>query len=121
MRKEFILSSVILSATFALLSFIHTPLWLIGIAFLTPIILLGTFDLFDKKHTIIANYPIFGRFRYVMEELRPKFINTSSKVILMGHQLIESIEVSFTKGRKKFSTQRHLEHKQMFISPDTSG
>ena len=28
----------------------------------------------DKKHTIIANYPIFGRFRYVMEELRPKIL-----------------------------------------------
>ena len=71
MRKEFILSSVILSATFALLSFFHTPLWLIGLAFLTPVTLLGIRS-FDKKHTIIANYPIFGRFRYVMEELRPK-------------------------------------------------
>ena len=37
-----------------------------------PLIILGVIDLNSKRHTIVSNYPLFGRFRYVMEELRPK-------------------------------------------------
>jgi glutamate synthase domain-containing protein 2 len=72
MRKEFIYSSFWLILTILSLSYFHSYYWLVPLVLVSPIILLGTFDLFDKKHTIIANYPIFGRFRYVMEELRPK-------------------------------------------------
>ena len=72
MRNEFIGCSIILTVALLALSIFHSPFWLIGLALIAPIIFLGIFDLFDKKHTIIANYPIFGRFRYVMEELRPK-------------------------------------------------
>ena len=72
MRNEFIISSIITSGLLLGLSYFHTIYWLIILGVFSPIIILGTLDLFDKKHTIIANYPIFGRFRYVMEELRPK-------------------------------------------------
>ncbi len=33
---------------------------------------LGVADMFNSRHTIIRNYPVVGRLRYVMEELRPK-------------------------------------------------
>ena len=90
--------------------FPHT-LWLIGLALITPIILLGTFDLFDKKHTIIANYPIFGRFRYVMEELRPKIYQYFIESDTDGTP-INRVNSSVVYQRpKKSSTQRHLEHK----------
>lgn len=72
MRKEFIISTFVYILLFLGLSFFHSKFWLIPIFFGLPIIILGVIDLFDKKHTIIANYPIFGRFRYLMEELRPK-------------------------------------------------
>src|SRR5690606_32247240 len=39
---------------------------------LLPIILLGVYDMLQTKHTIMRNYPILGRGRYIMEELRPK-------------------------------------------------
>jgi len=72
MRTEFILSSVLSALMLCLLSLFHSIYWLIPLITISPIIILGFIDLLDKKHTIIANYPIFGRFRYVMEELRPK-------------------------------------------------
>lgn len=39
---------------------------------LGPIILLGLYDMTQHQHAIMRNYPIFGRGRYVMEDLRPK-------------------------------------------------
>jgi glutamate synthase domain-containing protein 2 len=39
---------------------------------MAPLIFMGVKDLFNRKQTIVRNYPILGRFRYVMEELRPK-------------------------------------------------
>lgn len=39
---------------------------------IVPFILLGFYDMFFGKSSIIRNFPIFGRLRYVMEELRPK-------------------------------------------------
>ncbi|MEM9897679.1 MAG: FMN-binding glutamate synthase family protein, partial [Bacteroidota bacterium] len=37
-----------------------------------PINALGFYDMFQDKHAIMRNYPILGRGRYVMEDLRPK-------------------------------------------------
>ncbi|POB14480.1 MULTISPECIES: FMN-binding glutamate synthase family protein [Pseudomonadati] len=39
---------------------------------LVPIYLLGFYDLVQSEHTLKSNYPVVGRFRYVMEDLRPK-------------------------------------------------
>lgn len=72
MRNEFIYTSIISSILFLTLSIFHSPFWLIPYGLIFPFIIWGTIELYDKKHTIIANYPIFGRFRYIMEELRPK-------------------------------------------------
>ena len=50
--------------------FWHPFLWamLIGI----PCLTLGVYDYFQTHHTIKRNYPLFGRLRWLMEELRPK-------------------------------------------------
>src|SRR5699024_8759640 len=37
-----------------------------------PIILIGIYDMIQPHHTIMRNYPVFGRMRYLMEDLRPK-------------------------------------------------
>ncbi len=72
MRNEFILFSVL--STLIIIGvavFFWPPFWF---AFLVigPIIVLGFYDLLQTKHTIMRNFPILGRGRYVMEELRPK-------------------------------------------------
>lgn len=39
---------------------------------LSPFLVLAVYDRFQKKHTIWRKYPIIGRLRWVMEDLRPK-------------------------------------------------
>lgn len=39
---------------------------------LVPIYLLGFYDLLQSEHTLKSNFPVVGRFRYIMEDLRPK-------------------------------------------------
>jgi len=37
-----------------------------------PLFLLGLFDIYQSKRAIRRNFPLFGRLRYIMEDLRPK-------------------------------------------------
>lgn len=62
------------------IAYLATALFLVifkGYSLLTliiPIILfaLAFTDTFQKKHTIRKNYPIIGRLRYILEEIRPE-------------------------------------------------
>src|SRR5699024_2786951 len=50
--------------------FFHWVFWLFIL--FGPIILLGLYDMVQPHHTIRRVYPFLGRFRYLMEDLRPK-------------------------------------------------
>jgi glutamate synthase domain-containing protein 2 len=43
-------------------------LWLI----VTPYVLLGAYDMRQKKHTILRLYPVIGHLRYLFESIRPE-------------------------------------------------
>ncbi len=71
MRKAFV----------AIAAFLVTATFMIGMAwppffwayiFVGPFVLLGIYDLYQPKHSIVRNYPVFGRLRYFAEDLRPK-------------------------------------------------
>jgi glutamate synthase domain-containing protein 2 len=48
--------------------------WLYGISGLTSIaILIGLYDLFQSQHTLLRNFPLLGRVRWLAEMLRPFF------------------------------------------------
>jgi len=51
--------------------FISSSFWWL-LVILLPLILMGFYDMFQSKHAIKRNFPILGRARYVMEDLRPK-------------------------------------------------
>jgi len=71
MRNEFFIFAIISLLLVGGLSFLWWPL--IGLlVILVPILLLGFYDAFQSKHTIMRNFPILGRGRYVAEFLRPK-------------------------------------------------
>ena len=40
----------------------------------TPIILLGFYDLSQKRQTILRNFPVLGHFRYMLEAIRPEIM-----------------------------------------------
>ena len=72
MRNEFTAFSIFSLLVIAGLGYFISPefYWLL-IIFL-PIILMGFYDMFQSRHAIMRNFPILGRGRYVMEDLRPK-------------------------------------------------
>ncbi|RFC55974.1 FMN-binding glutamate synthase family protein [Brumimicrobium aurantiacum] len=72
MRKKFvILSSVLLLITLAL-TFYISEYWVVAFCLVFIVTIMGYNDMFQKKQTIRRLYPVLGRLRYVMEELRPK-------------------------------------------------
>ncbi len=72
MRKSFIGIGLLLIAccAFASLKLSFHFIW--PLALLVFLFGVGVFDMLQSKHTIKRNYPLFGRMRYMMEELRPK-------------------------------------------------
>lgn len=69
-RKWYLGFAVILLIILFRLNMWHDARWFPVI--LTPIILLGIYDIFQKKHSITRNFPVLGHIRFVLEFLRPE-------------------------------------------------
>lgn len=70
-NKFFIISSVSLVITLALSIFL-SPNWYVLFGIVLILTLLGYYDIIQTRHTVMRNFPLLGRLRYVMEEVRPK-------------------------------------------------
>lgn len=64
----FIFISIILIVALSMLS----PIWWWALVILSPVILTGLYDMLQTKQSIRRLYPIFGRFRYLLESIRPE-------------------------------------------------
>jgi len=71
MRNDFVYFTLVSLAVIALLGYLWYPFWYLLVP-LTPILLLGWYDMIQGKHAIMRNFPVLGRGRYIMEVLRPK-------------------------------------------------
>jgi len=71
MKNTFITVSIILLVAVVVCSIWWPPIsW--SLVLLVPLISLGIFDIYQSKRAIRRNFPLFGRLRYIMEDLRPK-------------------------------------------------
>jgi glutamate synthase domain-containing protein 2 len=71
MRKGFIFGSIII--ILAIFVWSYYWLWaLILFALILPLVYMGASDMIQTKQSIRRNFPLFGRLRYVFEDLRPK-------------------------------------------------
>ena len=71
MRKLFIASVIIITTLLIGWSLLWQPaVW--SFVIVGPLFMLGIYDLLQTRHTIERNFPIFGRLRFLMEDLRPK-------------------------------------------------
>jgi glutamate synthase domain-containing protein 2 len=71
MRRQFIGAAVTSTAIIGGVSVVWPPvLW--SFTVLGPLIAVGIYDLKQKHHTLLRNYPLVGHGRYWMEDLRPK-------------------------------------------------
>jgi hypothetical protein len=71
MRSQFLVVSLLVIAAIFGAAVVWTPmLWVFVIV--GPVFLLGIWDMLQKSKSIVRNFPLFGRGRYIMESLRPK-------------------------------------------------
>jgi len=70
-QHYFIVFSLLAVALIGLLSAIWPgALWLF--VFVLPVIVLGTYNVLQTKHTILRLYPVIGNFRFLFESIRPE-------------------------------------------------
>lgn len=71
MRKEFYLAFALVCALNAAFYIYWTP-GLYSLLFFVPFFLLGFRDIYQTRHAIKANFPVFGHLRYIFESIRPE-------------------------------------------------
>lgn len=69
-RQLYIGFGVVLLTLLALFAMIHDIRWFFGFIFL--LIILWIYDLLQRKHTILRNFPVLGHVRYFLEFIRPE-------------------------------------------------
>ncbi len=71
MKRYFFYISLPIIAITLLWSLLWAPiLWLFIIV--GPLFLLGIYDILQRKHTILRNFPVIGHMRFILEAIRPE-------------------------------------------------
>jgi len=114
-REYFIIISIVLTATIIIIAQFWFPMiWvflLIG-----PLIVMGIFDIVQKKHTIRRNFPLLGRFRYILESIRPEIMQYFVETDTQGrplNRILRSLIYRRAKGEndtEPFGTQLDVYH-----------
>ncbi|MDP6478912.1 MAG: FMN-binding glutamate synthase family protein [Phycisphaerales bacterium] len=69
-----VLVSVLATALFVVLGFMCSQLWLLGLIWSAPTMGVGLWDLIQKQHSILRNYPLLGHLRFFFESIRPEMV-----------------------------------------------
>lgn len=73
-QRGFVISSTfVLLATASFAVFFKDKNWWVVFAIMMVFTIMGYRDMIQKRHAVRRIFPIFGRLRYLLEELRPKF------------------------------------------------
>ena len=72
-RKWFILISIGITLLVALIAQAKPGAWWSMIVF-GPFIIMGYYDIFQKKHAIKRNFPVVGELRFLLESIRPEIM-----------------------------------------------
>ena len=71
-RTKVLWTVIVLAVLVVLLAIVFSPWWLLAEIVLVPLVLLGIYDYFQPKHSILRNYPLAGRLRFLMEGMGPE-------------------------------------------------
>lgn len=63
---------IFLGAMATLAATLGGPGWFLLLAIALGLVCLGVYDLVQKKHAILRNYPVIGHMRFLMEGIRPE-------------------------------------------------
>jgi glutamate synthase domain-containing protein 2 len=70
-RTKVFWAMVVLTIAFVALGWVYWIFWWLAII-PAVLVILGIWDLTQKRHSILRNYPIVGRFRYLLEDTGPE-------------------------------------------------
>ncbi|NKI26648.1 FMN-binding glutamate synthase family protein [Arenibacter sp. 6A1] len=114
-REKFLVISALTLVVITGIAFIWTPiLWVLLLV--GPLVFMGLFDIFQKKHTIRRNFPLIGRFRYVLESIRPEIMQYFVETDTQGrplNRILRSLVYRRAKGTtdtEPFGTQMDIYH-----------
>ncbi len=62
----------VLAAAAAVAACSESPWWWAAAAVCAAIAALGTYDLVQKQHSVLRNYPVLGHVRFMLESIRPE-------------------------------------------------
>ena len=73
MLKFFVLAClVVLGALATLAAAVGGPGWWVLLAIVVLLLCLAVYDVTQKRHSILRNYPVLGHFRFLLEDIRPE-------------------------------------------------
>lgn len=71
-RNIFLLISIIITSSIILAGVYLNESYFYWFILFAPIILVGLYDITQKKHAILRNFPIIGHLRYLLESISPE-------------------------------------------------
>jgi len=113
MRYLFYNITIVLAIIFAVLTYYYEQ-WIWGFIVLIPLALVGLYNRFQKKHTILRNFPILGYFRYLFEMIAPEiqqyFIErtTDGKPFSRNHRALVYRRAKNVNDTHPFGTQMEI-------------
>lgn len=103
-REKFLLISLLTIIVIAVISQFWTPVLWSFIA-IVPLILLGLYDITQKKHTILRNFPVLGHFRYILEGVRPEIMQYFVETDTQGRPFNRIFRtLVYSRSKKETST-----------------
>lgn len=116
MRNEFLYSIVPVYLLIYLCGYFLSHSFFSLYLFVVPLTLLGLYDIIQKKHTVLRNYPVIGHLRYLLEMIRPEIQQYFIERDVDGRPFSRdqrSVVYQRAKGEldtAPFGTQIHLYH-----------
>ncbi|MEM9327701.1 MAG: FMN-binding glutamate synthase family protein, partial [Bacteroidota bacterium] len=104
MKRQFLISSVLILLVIALIQVAWPPiLW--SLVIVIPLFLIGVNDMFQTKHAVRRNFPLIGNFRYLLEGIGPEinqyFIESNASGVPFSRQ---SRSLVYQRAKKQLDT-----------------
>jgi glutamate synthase domain-containing protein 2 len=109
--RPFIMPTLVGLVIICIVLGVMTPGFYWGLIVTGPLLLLGLYDRFQKKHSILRNYPVLGRMRFLLEgagpEMHQYFVesNTSGKPFDRDFRTLIYQRAKNIDGIKPFGTE----------------
>ncbi|HEY8387751.1 MAG TPA: FMN-binding glutamate synthase family protein [Parasegetibacter sp.] len=71
--NQIIIALVIINAIVLSAGYVSNSSWYWALVITLPLLILGIYDVTQKKHAIVRNFPVIGHLRYLFESVRPEF------------------------------------------------